>query len=345
MARNPQASPGPRPAQSPRSIAAAVAASRRRAVAWSWKWDRSELMTISVSGPPQSRRRTSATSCGSASPTRSGTSREGARAQSAGRAAPPRARARARGVRPRARRSAGRRGPTATRRSTGTRPSGVSKASARRRGDPAEGGVVRRPDHHHAPDGLRRLLPERREGGRGDRAGIGVAGVRHDQRLGAEPGGRRRLRPGQQLRDLGPQPRRVRGIEQARHGGRPHGRAFGIASAPDVAPLPSAPQVMVGGSERKPDTMDQDIITGAPGRYWHRARGRAHPVRPVPALLPAARGPARPVLRARAPRRPRWCSRPTAARPASASTRSRRSRSTISCPARRCCRSAPRAAT
>ena len=26
---------------------------------------------------------------------------------------------------------------------------------------------------------------------------------------------------------------------------------------------------MVGGSQRKPDTMDQDIITGAPGRYWH----------------------------------------------------------------------------
>ena len=26
---------------------------------------------------------------------------------------------------------------------------------------------------------------------------------------------------------------------------------------------------MVGCSERKPDTMDQDIITGAPGRYWH----------------------------------------------------------------------------
>ncbi len=41
----------------------------------------------------------------------------------------------------------------------------------------------------------------------------------------------------------------------------------------------------------------------------------------------------------------RSCSRPMAARPASASIRSRRSRSTISCPARRCCRSAPPAAT
>jgi hypothetical protein len=97
-----------------------------------------------------------------------------------------------------------------------------------RRGDPPEGGVVRRPDHDHAPDGLRRLLPERREGRRGDRAGVGVARVRRDERLGPEPRGRRQLRPRQQRRDLGPEPRRVRGIEQARHGGRPHGRAFGM---------------------------------------------------------------------------------------------------------------------
>ena len=41
----------------------------------------------------------------------------------------------------------------------------------------------------------------------------------------------------------------------------------------------------------------------------------------------------------------RWCSPPTAARAGSASTRSRRSRSTTSCPARRCSRSAPPAAT
>ena len=41
----------------------------------------------------------------------------------------------------------------------------------------------------------------------------------------------------------------------------------------------------------------------------------------------------------------RSCSPATAAPPGSASTRSRRSRSTITCPARPCCRSAPRAAT
>ena len=26
---------------------------------------------------------------------------------------------------------------------------------------------------------------------------------------------------------------------------------------------------MAGSSQRKPDAMDQDIITGAPGRHWH----------------------------------------------------------------------------
>ena len=82
-----------------------------------------------------------------------------------------------------------------------------------------------------------------------------------------------------------------------------------------------------------------------PTRYWHRARRRARAVRRLPAPLQAGRGPARALLRARARRTTRSCSRPTAARPASASTRSRRSRSIISCPARRCCRSAPPAAT
>ena len=60
--------------------------------------------------------------------------------------------------------------------------------------------------------------------------------------------------------------------------------------------------------------MTELITPGVPGRYWHRARGRPHPVRRLPARLPAARGPARPVLRARPARTTRWCSPPTAAR-------------------------------
>ena len=70
------------------------------------------------------------------------------------------------------------------------------------------------------------------------------------------------------------------------------------------------------------------------------ARRRPHPVRRVPALLQAARGAARSVLRARA-RQTASCSTPTAARAASASIRSRRSRSIIFCRARPCSRSAP----
>ena len=49
--------------------------------------------------------------------------------------------------------------------------------------------------------------------------------------------------------------------------------------------------------------MQTDPIEGVPARHWHRARRRPHPVRRVPALLPAARRPAGPVLRARAPGR------------------------------------------
>ena len=69
-----------------------------------------------------------------------------------------------------------------------------------------------------------------------------------------------------------------------------------------------------------------------PGTLLAPARRRPDAVRPVPARLPAARRPARRVLRAPARSATRWCSPPTAARRASASTRSRRSRSTISIP-------------
>ncbi|MCK7497717.1 MAG: hypothetical protein MZW92_48310 [Comamonadaceae bacterium] len=63
-----------------------------------------------------------------------------------------------------------------------------------------------------------------------------------------------------------------------------------------------------------------------PGRWWHRARRRPHPVRPVPARLQAARRPARRSASCASARATRWCSPPTAAPRASASTRSRRSR-------------------
>ena len=56
-----------------------MAASRRRAVSSSWKWDRSELTTITVSGPPQSWFRAAATSSGLASPTSNGTAANRAR--------------------------------------------------------------------------------------------------------------------------------------------------------------------------------------------------------------------------------------------------------------------------
>ena len=91
--------------------------------------------------------------------------------------------------------------------------------------------------------------------------------------------------------------------------------------------------------------MQSDVIEGVPGAPLAPARGRPHPVRRLPALLPPARRPAGLVLRARAPGRRASCSPPTGARPASASTRSRRSRSTTSCRARRSSPSAPPAAT
>ncbi len=76
------------------------------------------------------------------------------------------------------------------------------------------------------------------------------------------------------------------------------------------------------------------------------ARRRPHPVRPLPARLPAARRPARRLLRAPARRRRDGAHHLRPLRPASASTRSRRSRSTTSTPAsQRASPSAPPAAT
>ena len=78
-----------------------------------------------------------------------------------------------------------------------------------------------------------------------------------------------------------------------------------------------------------------------PTRYWHQLDDGRHPVRRLPAGVQAAGGPARGVLRAGAHRRPGRAHHATAARAATASTPSRRSRSTTSCPAPRCSRSAP----
>ena len=124
-------------------------------------------------------------------------------------------------------------------------------------------------------------------------------------------------------------------VEQSRHGGA---RGCVIVDGP-VA------RAMVHRTIWDQSVQTAEITRARHGTDRATAPRRPRAVRPLPARLQAARGPARPVLRARARGRRRWCSPPTAAPPASASTRSRRSRSTISCPARRCSRSAPPAAT
>ncbi|MOA37420.1 hypothetical protein D3C78_1590100 [compost metagenome] len=87
----------------------------------------------------------------------------------------------------------------------------------RGQGQAADRHPVRRPQQHHPADapGQRR---QARIGLRGHRAGIGVAGVRHDQRLGRWRGAGRRG-GGQQGLDLAAQLLRGRRIEQAGDGG------------------------------------------------------------------------------------------------------------------------------
>jgi hypothetical protein len=77
--------------------------------------------------------------------------------------------------------------------------------------------VMRRPDHHDARDGSR-SAPQRRERRRSHAAGIDVARVRRDQRLGRGLG---RRGPGEEPRNLRPQPLGLAGIELARHCRRP----------------------------------------------------------------------------------------------------------------------------
>ena len=81
-----------------------------------------------------------------------------------------------------------------------------------------------------------------------------------------------------------------------------------------------------------------------PTRYWHALDDGRVQCDVCPRAASCARGSAGSASCAPA-RTTASCSRPTAARAGSASTRSRRSRSTTSCPARRCCRSARPAAT
>jgi hypothetical protein len=86
-----------------------------------------------------------------------------------------------------------------------------------RRRQTADRDVMRRPDHDDAPD-ARRLLPERGEGMAGNRPGVEVAGVRHDQGLGSALGARP-VRRGEKALDLGAQACSLRRIESAGHGG------------------------------------------------------------------------------------------------------------------------------
>ena len=98
---------------------------------------------------------------------------------------------------------------------------------------------------------------------------------------------------------------------------------------------------------RTPWTRRSPSTTRTPCRraHWHRLDGRAHPVRRLPARLPAARGPARAVLRPRPGRRP---DRARHLRPLDrVLRRPGREEAAQPLPARvsRCCRSAPPAAT
>ena len=154
--------------------------------------------------------------------------------------------------------------------------------SARGRcGDAAQPHVVRRPDQHHALDRFR-LASQRGERGRRYPAGIDVAGVRRDQRLrrAGMPG-----RVGQERADLRPKPPRIPGIERARHGRGPYlGRlrcrshCFAAMPCPDISSIIPSPR----GSFQ-----DGSIPCRRPGPLLAQARGRPHPVRSLPALLPA----------------------------------------------------------
>ena len=93
-----------------------------------------------------------------------------------------------------------------------------------------------------------------------------------------------------------------RHVPAAGLGGVPDKRAFlGAARCARPACRPTRASRRCRVSRYR--VIEVDGVEGYPGRWWHSARRRPHPVRPVPARLQAARGPARPVLRAQARRR------------------------------------------
>jgi pyruvate formate lyase activating enzyme len=124
---------------------------------------------------------------------------------------------------------------------------------------PREGGVVGRADHHDPADPTGHG-PEPCVGMGGDRAGIDIAGVRGDHRLGPVcAGGLWHL--GQEILDHGAQHRRVAGIEAAGHGGRPD-RGHGPPLSASIVRGLRASHMSCG--------MPQDAMEGVEARYWHR---------------------------------------------------------------------------
>ena len=95
------------------------------------------------------------------------------------------------------------------------------KSAVGRNGEAAHGDAVHRAEQHDAAHDAacgRELVV----GARGDRAGIDVAGVRHDERLReSEP--RRRLDAAEELVHFGDQAARVARVEHARDGGAAYG--------------------------------------------------------------------------------------------------------------------------
>ena len=175
-------------------------------------------MTISVSGPPHSTSRTSATMSAVASPTTNGTSVKSG-APAAGTAAGLPANARRRG-RARSRSTCGSRCAMASRlRVDGDDAERRGECARARQRQSANGHAVRGPQQDHAAndggDG-----PQPRVRGRRDRPRVDVPGVRDDQRLRGVTG--RAGRPGdvgQQAIDRGPQRGGFGRVESPGHGG------------------------------------------------------------------------------------------------------------------------------
>ena len=197
---------------------------------------------------------------------------------------------------------------------------------------------MRWPDHHGAGDGAPRSRaapqtqsPRPRRNRRSRRAARSAPW--RDRRAG-----RLRRRAARPLRPAAGADLRYRIAPPPPAAGR---CGFGWLAAPVAPPLRA---YQIEPSETLDEhRMDQETVAGQPGRYWHRLDDGRIQCDVCPRYCRLMRASAACASCAGA-RTTRSCSRPTAAHPASASIRSRRSRSTIFFPARRSSRSAPRAA-